>query len=222
MSQQLEQPELDFAVAASDTLQFDPVPHRYWLEPSGVELPSVTTVLKETRMIDYSMIPQEVLLAASKRGTVVHQAVALALWDDLDQSSVDERIAGYLAAAMRFIEESQIQVLQVETRVWSATYRYAGTFDLKGVFPDGTQAVVDWKTGLVMPGHRLQVAGYTGTQPEPRRLRRMAVKLFADGKYRIDEFPQKDFRRDFEMFLAALNCSWWQRLEGKIRREVSV
>lgn len=199
------------------TLRFEPVPHRYFLEPEHIELPSVTTVLKETRMVDYSMIPQDVLVAASKRGTVVHEALALWLNDDLDEASLDPMIAGYVQAGMRFVREARLQPLQVETRVWSPAYRYAGTFDLTAGMPDGTEAVIDWKTGLLMPGHRLQLAAYTGTQDAPRKWRRMAVKLNVDGTYAINEYPQADFRRDFDQFAHALSCCWWQRTDGKIQ-----
>ncbi len=54
-------------------LAFEPVGHIYRL--NGEIIPSVTTVLKGVRLIDYSFIPQDVLQAAAKRGQLVHQAL---------------------------------------------------------------------------------------------------------------------------------------------------
>jgi hypothetical protein len=191
-------------------LTFDALTHTYTLD--GRELPSVTTILKGTGMIDYSMIPQAVLQEAGRRGTAVH--VALQYMDDgeLDESSVAPEYAGYIKAAKRFYAETGFTVAHNEYRDYHRGLLYAGTLDRTGVFPDDSLAVVDWKTGLVMPAHALQLVGYANFFRNPRRYRRIAVKLNADGTYRAQEFPAARFEQDWAMFQAALACYQWQRL----------
>ena len=72
--------------ATAPQLVFEPGAHKYTLD--GVALPSVTTVLKGVGLIDYSMIPQDVLLKASRRGTAVHQALEYFDREELDEMSV--------------------------------------------------------------------------------------------------------------------------------------
>jgi hypothetical protein len=78
-----------------NSLRFDAEQHRYFLgirdldaqfQPvvGEMELPSVTTVLKETNMIDMRHIPQDVLDLAAARGTAVHAALHYLDEGDLD------------------------------------------------------------------------------------------------------------------------------------------
>jgi hypothetical protein len=190
------------------SFSFDPEKHEYRL--NGVALPSVTTVLKGTGMIDYSMIPQDILQAAAHRGTAVHRA--LHYYDDgeLDEVTLDPMIVPYVEAGKRFYAESRFEVAYVEQRVVDTTHWYAGTLDRTGTFPDGSVAVLDWKTGILVPGHGLQLAAYANCLEHPRRYRRIAVQLRDDGSYQIHEFPMKDFERDIRLFLSALACWQWQ------------
>ena len=182
-------------------LAFEPVGHIYRL--NGEIIPSVTTVLKGVRLIDYSFIPQDVLQAAAKRGQLVHQALQYYAQGTLDEQSIDPAIAGYVAAGIRFHEESRLICANIEQRVFDAYYRYAGTFDLDCII-DRELWLIDYKTGLVLPGHRYQLAGYLNCRRAPLRYRRAALQLQADGGYRLEEFPRADYRRDLDRFLAAI------------------
>jgi hypothetical protein len=189
-------------------LEFNAEKHEYRMD--GRLMPSVTTVLKGTGMIDYSMIPQNVLQAAAHRGTAVHKA--LHYYDDgeLDESTIDPMILPYVEAGKRFYAESRFEVAHVEQRVVDKVHWYAGTLDRTGAFPDGSVAVLDWKTGILVPGHGLQLAAYAACMDHPRKYRRIAVQLKDDGTYRIEEYPMKDFERDIRTFLSALSCWNWQ------------
>ncbi len=184
-------------------LEFEAGTHTYRLD--GQVIPGVTSVLKATGIIDYSFIPQDVLQAAARRGTAVHLACQYLDEGTLDRTSLDPSIRGYVDAYERFIEDSRFSPAHIEHRVFHGVYRYAGTLDRTGLL-DGALTVLDFKTGLVLPGHALQLAAYTNCLKLPRRFRRFALKLNDDGIYRVHEFPVSDFQRDTDLFLSALAC----------------
>lgn len=185
------------------TLTFDAATHTYYLD--GAILPGVTSVLKNARLIDYSFIQQDVLQRAAHRGTAVHLALQYLDEGTLDRASIDPELSGYLDAYERFLEESRFQPAHIEHRVFHGVYRYAGTLDRTGLLND-TLTILDFKTGLVLPGHALQLAAYANCLVMPRRFRRIALQLNGDGSYRVHEFPIGQFQHDINLFLSALAC----------------
>lgn len=196
---------------AGGRLVFEAARHLYWLD--GRLVPSVTGILKSTGIIDYSMIPQNVLQAAARRGTAVHVALEYLDKGTLEPKSVDPELLGYLQAYDRFVLESGFEVAHVENRVFDAIHQYAGTLDRTGFIGD-TLVILDFKTGLVLPGHALQISAYANCLPLPRRFRRIALKLNNDGTYRVHEFPLHEYRRDLDVFLAALSCQQYKLAKG--------
>jgi len=203
-------PEVE-AIAAP--LVFNEETHTYSV--NGEELPSVTQILKAARLIDYSMIPQEYLQAAARRGRAVHQVLELLDNDLLDPASeIDGEIAGYVGAAIQFYRDAQFEPHLVEFRNYHRTYRYAGTLDRTGLLAGKQRAIVDFKTGLVMPGHALQLAAYLAMLENPRSYRRLAVELHDDGTYKVHEYDPAAQREDFDTFLAALRCWRFNQRHG--------
>lgn len=172
----------------------------------GREVPGVTTTLRNAGILDYSMIPQDVLERAGRRGSAVHQAMHFYAKGTLDTSSLTAEVAGYVAAGIRFHEESGLVPANAEKIVYNSQHDYAGMFDLDCVIQDELW-LIDYKTGLVLDGHRAQLAAYANCRPKPRRYRRATVKLSEDGTYRVHQYPRADFDRDLDLFLFALaNC----------------
>lgn len=209
----MSQPTLDLG-AAKPTLRFSPEEHRYFLDPSGVEIPGVTRVLEDCGLVDWSMVPRDVLLAAQDRGTRVHQA--LHYWDDgeLDPESLDEEIHGYVMAYGAFKNQCGFTPHLVEHRMFSTSHRFAGTLDRTGELlrKDGgsDRAVVDFKSGMVLPAHRLQLAAYQSMLPDPRTYRRITLALRSDGSFRAHEYPDQDYSRDLNAFHAAVALWHWK------------
>src|SRR5678815_2139742 len=84
------QPSLDLSGNVAQTVRFEESAHRYFVEPSGREIPGVTRALEEAGLIDFSMVPRDVLLKAQDRGTRVHQALHYLDDGELDQDTLDE------------------------------------------------------------------------------------------------------------------------------------
>lgn len=188
-------------------LHFEAITHTYRLD--GQIIPGVTTVLKDAKLIDYSFIPQDVLQAAARRGTRVHQALHYYALETLDLASVDRIDIGYVEAGIRFHEESGFILANAEQRVFDPVRRYAGTFDLEGLIGKDLW-LLDYKTGIILPGHRLQLAAYLNTRLGPRRYRYGALQLMADGTYRLHECGRSgqlrnaSYYHDLQTFFTAL------------------
>ncbi len=195
------------AAAQFERLTFYAPDHTYRF--AGELVPSVTQVLKSAGIVDYSQIPQDVLLNAARRGTAVHRALEFFDRDELDEDSLSAELRPYLEAYRSFLADSGFQPGHVENRVYHPLHRYAGTLDRLGVL-NGEAVVLDFKTGIVLPGHAIQLAAYNCCLPAPRRFRRFALQLTGEAKYKLIEFKASEFQRDFEVFLAALACHRFQ------------
>jgi hypothetical protein len=183
-------------------LTFDAATHTYRFE--GKVIPSVTQCLKTAGIIDYSMIPQDILRRAAARGTAVHRACELYDLDTLDESTLDAEVGGYLEGYKKFLRDTRFQPSRIEQRCYHEKFRYAGTLDRTGILK-GQLVLLDFKTGIVLEGHRAQLAAYTMTFPMPRRYRRIGLQLKGEGDYKIHEFPIRDLALDFNTFLGALH-----------------
>lgn len=189
-------------------LRFEEETHSYWLGKQY--LPSVSEVLAPVN-VGYDDIPAHILAFAAARGHAIHAACALLAQKNLEWSTVDESIVGYVKAAALFLREAEVRVLGVEHRMCDPTLRYAGTLDLLALMGPHT-CVFDWKATAVMPRTAgMQTAAYDalyrrnlgGTRPN----KRYGVQLFEDGKYKL--FPFTD-PRDYSWFTSALNLWHWR------------
>jgi hypothetical protein len=193
-------------------LQFDPVAHRYTLD--GEPLRSVTGILRESGLIDFSHIPSATLEAARARGTAVHQAIHYFNEGDLDVDAFRREYpecVGYFNGWVRFCHERRFEALVSERRIASRLHRIAGTLDCLGVL-DGQAVLLDFATGNPAESAKdLQTAGYLLLAQEWSSedgllhsffarhpvVRRYAVALRADGTFRIEAYPNRSDYRDF-------------------------
>lgn len=209
------QPALELKPPVGPTLRFEPEPHKYFLDPEGIEIPGVTRLLEACGIIDWSHVAPATLERAKQRGTAVHQALHYFDDGELDSETLSPEIHGYVMAYAAFKNQAQFEPLLVENMGWSPAFRYAGRMDRVGIFHISSEtstektshAIIDFKSGVVLPGHRIQLAAYNMLLPEPRKYRRIALKLNQDGTYKVHEFPQRDLQSDFGVFQAA--CQLW-------------
>lgn len=173
-----------------------------------VDWPSVTEVLKESGLIDATWFDEH----SAWRGSVVHRVCEFEDYSDLDEQSVDDRIAGYLIAWRRFKSETGYQPVNTERVVKNEDLRIIGRLDGVGELRSGDPVVIDRKTGGVTKATALQLAAYTACLDRPLLYRRFAVGLKPDGKYSMIEFPRAEYRRDLNRWAAA-------RVVAELRRE---
>lgn len=196
-------------------IRFEPDEHRYFHEPEGEEWPGVTYTLERAGFIDWSMVPPAVLENARERGQHVHTALHFLDDGELDETTLDPEIHGYVMAYLRAKRTLDLEILAVEQIVWSKVHRYAGRLDRLVTLPrkDGgrDKAVVDFKTGIALPAFRLQLAAYVGPLPDARSYRRITLQLSEDGEFKVHEYPGEELQRDLAIFQGAVAAEWWKR-----------
>ena len=171
-----------------DTLTFDAEHHLYRL--NGGVIPSVTQVLSDAGVVDYTALPPHVRESALWRGTLVHQATQLFDEDDLDWDTLDPELAGYVRAYADFRKHTGLTPILREHRGHNACWGYAGTLDIVGKVPDGRIWLVDIKSGGMPKWTGLQTAAYLELDNIPADLHaaeRYALQLGKNGTYRLSE-----------------------------------
>lgn len=198
---------------------FEAEEHRYTL--FGRELPSVTTILGD--VYPPKVFDRAAWDSAAEFGTFVHEAIDLALADDLDRSCLTSSEANCVDAALAFLRDADLRPVLSEVRIVNVAEWYAGTVDIIAADPTARLYVVDWKTGSPRASHALQTAAYRqavvsklveahGIDPEPwvslgvspqwQSTKRLAVYLDkVSGRYKIDSHVEKT---DWAYFKAAL------------------
>lgn len=187
-------------------LSFDPSTHTYRL--GDRKLPGVTSIL-DCGIASYAGVPRHVLDAAAKRGTYVHRACELLLWDLLDWDSLEPDYRPYVDAFAKFLKESGVDPELPEERVWHRELFYAGTADLicrLAKRKKFRRAVIDFKTSFrLMPAVGPQLAAYqdafNSAEKNDPVVDRYALHLRKDGTYQLEPYESP---MDMAVFRACL------------------
>src|SRR5450755_787122 len=97
---------------------FDAEAHEYRL--AGLVLPSVTQIIAP--LTDYSGIPADVMEFARARGQAVHLACELDDKKDLDESTLDPQLLGYVTAWRAFARDFKPRWGTIEEPIYSEKY----------------------------------------------------------------------------------------------------
>jgi hypothetical protein len=184
-------------------VEFDADKHAYYV--GGRQVPSVTQLLYDFGMVDTGWYTEAVRM----RGTVVHTLCELDDSNDLDDSSVDERLAGYLKAWRTFRSDTELEIGAIEQIVHNDKLGFCGRLD-RLVRIRGRLAILDIKTGVPVPAVALQLAGYASCYENSSEFQRIAVQIRDDGDYRVREFPTKEFNRDLAVFRGLCSAYHWK------------
>lgn len=195
-------------MGAPDLFTFDEPTHVYRL--GDRVLPSVTTIIKPVG-IDYSAIAPDVLERKRQLGSAVHKACELDDEDDLDDETLPELLAPYVAAWRRFKTETRALVLLNERRLYHPRLLYAGTID-RLITLLGDLWVIDLKTAAdPAPSYGIQTAAYhelvEAHEPGRGEARRGTVHLRDDGTYKLHEYRNPN---DLAAFRALLTLHSWK------------
>lgn len=192
------------------TVLFDPIKHEY-TNAQGNIVPSVTWILAQSGLCDFSFVEQEIRDRAMQRGKSVHWMLQLEDEGSLDYKTVPIRLRPFRKAYLDWKRVSGFKPQWIE-KAFISIFGYAGTMDRFGLLPPTelrpytTCAVVDFKTGnaLVQNWVRYQLCAYamrTHENPQiARQTRRIALALHPSGKYSVKEFPASTWDIDWATF----------------------
>ena len=164
------------------------------------QLDGVTSIIRAEGFMPSSEFIDEWYM---QRGSMVHLATALYDLGTLDESTIDDRIKGYLESWKKYREHTGIvyQKHEIEMMLCDTIYDFAGTLDR----PD-----LDQKSGSFEPWHILQIGAY-------RRLWKSknltvnggpdkTVYLDAEGGFpKVVKYDTLKLRQAENTFLCALN-----------------
>ena len=169
-------------------------------------LPRVTEVLKGAGLIDTQWFTEE----GAARGTAVHTACQYLDEGDLDLTTLDPRIEGYVRAYDAWRRDSGVIVGAdwIECPQQDPRGLYRGTPDR--ILTTRPRKLIDLKTGSYQAWVALQLAAYVNMLPDPYSYSRYALYLSPDGRYSVKEFPKGEYSTDLSAFLSALNLYNWK------------
>lgn len=142
-------------------IRFNKEEHLYYLEDKTT-VPSVTQIIKNAGLINYSNVPDYILKRAATRGTAVHEAC------ELFDKKIDKfttylsipLLEPYIKAWISFVRQFSPDFMEIESIVYSEKHNFAGTLD-RVCMMDNVLWIIDIKTGAEKDYHRLQTAGYS-------------------------------------------------------------
>src|SRR5690349_670382 len=111
-----------------DEIVFQEEPHLYHL--GGKTYRSVTDHLEAVLGDEFADVPPDRLAFAQNRGNMVHLAAALLVAGELDWTTVDPRIEGYVRAVERFHAECPGKIVYFEKPLVSTCHALAGRPDI--------------------------------------------------------------------------------------------
>lgn len=200
-------------------LTFDQEAHVYkWNDEI---IPSVTQLLGEFGLVDFSAVPKDVLEYKRVLGTAVHCSIELMEQDNLDEDSLHPEIKPYLEAYKRFRLVTGFEPKSTENRMYSKKWRFAGTMDQQGIL-DGQEAIVDYKcTWRLYESCGPQLQAYKilfeENNPGTKIKKLCALQLKSTGHFELQEFKDANDKQDF---LACLWLHWQKRNKYKTSKGV--
>lgn len=192
------------------SLVFQDEGHIYRLD--GIEIPSVTTVIKEAGLSDFSKVNPELLERACKFGTAIHTAIQLSVKGTLDHDSLDSALLPYLNQYRAFCSDFQYTPKEMEYQVFNKNLGVAGTIDQLG-YIQGELTLVDIKTGHFKASDMVQVSAYGYLYP----VNRVLILYLTGNGYKVQEIKRQDRKRCEALFLNALSLYNYRKKEGLIK-----
>lgn len=180
--------------------RFNEADHTYWLGER--RLYGVTDVIKSCGLMKGEDFFTDY---ARDRGAAVHAALELLAWDNLDWSSVDDRIKPYVESGALFFDHTKLKPKRTEFQAYLADLGVAGTWDW-----DNGDLLIDYKSGSPDAWHRVQTAVYQelANHNGIKIKRRASLYLQADGS--IAKIKEHSDRSDLKIFLSCLNLVKWK------------
>lgn len=187
----------------TNKVQFDEATHTYTLD--GVELPSVTHIIRYLAVDKANNADPNMALIARERGSAVHEATVMYDYSGEIPDDFPAEYAGYMEAYIQFCRDYRPKWELIEHKMGNATLRFAGTLDRFGVVDDKL-CILDIKTSykVDIPSLSAQLTAYHDLllneqfeRLENANIRHLGLQLMRTGKYRLYE---TDYEKGCDLF----------------------
>lgn len=173
-------------------LQFNEERHEYSL--GGTILPSVTQIMSPLSSAHYGKVDKDILQKSAERGRIIHQAIQFYI--EFRAIDIPDEYLGCLNAFIKFVADSQVEILSTEQKMYHPIYFYAGTLDILAKI-NGKITLIDVKTYEKFSPHleRVQLHGYASiyeANNDTKIDNKMIFIPYEDGSYKTAEYPAKD------------------------------
>ena len=177
----------------TNKVQFDEATHTYTLD--GVELPSVTHIIRYLAVDKANNADPNMVLMARERGSAVHEATVMYDYSGEIPDDFPAEYTPYLEAYVQFCRDYHPKWELIEHKMGNATLGFAGTLDRFGVIDD-KWCILDIKTSykVDIPSLSAQLTAYHELllyeqfeKLENSNIRHLGLQLMRTGKYRLYE-----------------------------------
>lgn len=183
--------------------------HQYFDE-SGIEVPSVTQILKVAGLTGFGMEGTELHSDESMtRGKAAHQAIHFLEKGTLDESTVDEIVIPYVDAYKKFKKDTGYKPFKMECLLLHQQRRFAGTLDGIGHI-ENQPVLLEYKTGSYQPWHKLQVAGYRAALGDDfKTTKDYVLELKSNATYTLHKVAYEVTEE--LLFFSLVNLYYWRK-----------
>ncbi len=181
---------------------YDPVTERPMVD--GRPILGLTDVLKLAGIMDGQMWGSEYDLWMGK---CRHAAVELWVKDTLNLNTLHPDILPSIHAFLDFQQHTGFKPTHSEYKVWNPVYQVATRIDLMGEFPDGSQAIIELKSGTCAKPTAIQTAGQDSLLGAQRQRQRFGLSIPKTGKPKVEPYTDRD---DYSIWISALNIAVWK------------
>jgi len=177
-----------------DGLEFDDPTHTYRLD--GLEIPSVSAIMKPLSSAHYSGISKNTLDKAADKGTAVHNSIEN--WLKFGIEDIPKECMGYFNAFWSWWNKYHPVIVGSEVRICNPLMKYGGTADLIA-YIDGKLTLVDYKStyaisdmtcGVQLEAYA-QALGKMGVSIQAKKI----LHLKKNGDYDYRDYPVNDAER---------------------------
>ena len=194
-------------------LEFTAENHEYKYD--GVQIPSVTQIIKDAGLVNFNFISDELLEAKADLGNKVHKSLEFLDKGILNIDELHPKLKSYLPGWEKFKKDFSFVIEENELIMYHPTLRYAGTIDRVGLV-NGSRSIIDIKTGIAIKSHCIQTSGYAElynySKPKEKHIKRRLAVYLTPENYKVIEHKESS---DRNIFLAALTIANYHKRSNK-------
>ena len=183
-------------------LSFEESTHTYKLD--GVEIPSVTTIMKPLSQSLYKTVDEAVLNKAAERGTIIHNAIENFI--KFGFSDCPHEYITYFHAFLQWCKDYSVEIIQSEFKTYHKLMKYAGTIDLICKI-GGEKFIVDYKTSAsvnrMLTGVQTEAYAKAFESHGMKIDKKAILHLTKYGKYDFIEYNHNDYE-SWNVFVALM------------------